>query len=314
MDLSHETMNMSHRAEAYVLMTKDVILHREVHLAKTHLLKLSDVNFTSTCSIIYHTAHDNREVLMKYGVGKASLMHLRASIDNYQAVMGAPKEAITKRKQLTHQLAQRIVEQRAILDKIYTLMSIMQYTQPAMYALYKDTRVVLYRSRSLAGMCRVTDATSAKAVAGATLTFYQDEVPVLKKSIAKGGGSRIKSLSNGTYILTVSRPGYTAQTLTVHISNTKLITINPASAQSTLVLFFFCHTFCNPRTIWHIAFSRFSKRSISQSTRKAKKTFALQPPPPCYTYARKNNSKLLYITCSYIRSPPDGETTGINIT
>jgi len=226
LDLSHETMNMSHRAEAYVLMTKDVILHREVHLAKTHLLKLSDVNFTSTCSIIYHTAHDNREVLMKYGVGKASLMHLRASIDNYQAVMGAPKEAITKRKQLTHQLAQRIVEQRAILDKIYTLMSIMQYTQPAMYALYKDTWVVLYRSRSLAGMCRVTDATSAKAVAGATLTFYQDEVPVLKKSIAKGGGSRIKSLSNGTYILTVSRPGYTAQTLTVHISNTKLTTIN----------------------------------------------------------------------------------------
>ena len=228
LNLARETMNISHRTEAYASMTKDLILQKKVHLAETHLLKLSDVNFTSTCSIIYHTAHDNREVLMKYGVGKASLMHLRASIDNYQAVMGAPKEAITKRKQLTHQLAQRIVEQRAILDKIYTLMSIMQYTQPAMYALYKDTRVVLYRSRSLAGMCRVTDAASAKAVAGATLTFYQNEVPVLIKSSAKGGGCRIKSLPSGTYTLTISRLGYTAQTLTVHISNTKLTTINVA--------------------------------------------------------------------------------------
>jgi len=97
-----------------------------------------------------------------------------------------------------------------------------------MYALYKDTRVVLYRSRSLAGMCRVTDAASTKAVAGATLTFTQDEVPVLKKRSAKGGGCRIKSLPNGTYTLTVSRPGYTTQTLTVQISNTKQTTINVA--------------------------------------------------------------------------------------
>jgi len=33
---------------------------------------------------------------------------------------------------------------------------------------------------------------------------------------------------------------------------------------------FFCHTFCNPRTIWHIAFSRSSKKSISQSTHRQK--------------------------------------------
>ena len=228
LNLARETMIISHRAEAYAQMKKDLILQRKVHLAETHLLKRSDVNFTSTCSAIHHTAHANREVLMEYGVNEASLVHLKASIDNYQAVMGAPKEAIIKRKQLTHQLAERIVEQRAILDKIDTLMSIMQYIQPAMYALYKDTRVVLYRSRSLAGMCRVTDAASAKAVAGATLTFYQDEVPVLIKSSAKGGGSRIKSLPTGTYTLTVSRPGYTAQTLTVHISNTKQTTINVA--------------------------------------------------------------------------------------
>ena len=228
LNLARETMNISHRTEAYASMTKDLILQKKVHLAETHLLKLSDVNFTSTCSIIYHAAHANRNALVAYGVDEASLIHLRASIDNYQTVMGAPKEAIIKRKQLTHQLAQRIVEQRAILDKIDTLMSIMQYIQPAMYALYKDTRVVLYRSRSLAGMCRVTDAASAKAVAGATLTFYQNEVPVLIKSSAKGGGCRIKSLPSGTYTLTISRLGYTAQTLTVHISNTKLTTINVA--------------------------------------------------------------------------------------
>jgi len=228
LDLARETMNMSHRTEAYAVITNDVILQQKVHLAETHLLKLSDVNFISACSIVYHTAQANREVLIGYGADEASLTHLRTAIDNYQAVMDTPKEAIIIRKQLTHQLAERIVEQRAILDKLDGLVGSMQYTQPAMYAVYKDTRVVLYRSRSLAAMCRVMDAASTKAVAGATLTFYRNEVMILKKSSAKGGGSRIKSLPNGTYTLTVSRLGYTSQTLAVQVSNTKLTTINVA--------------------------------------------------------------------------------------
>jgi hypothetical protein len=65
---------------------------------------------------------------------------------------------------------------------------------------------------------------------------------------------------------------------------------------------------------WHIAFSRSSIKINKPIQTQGKKTFALQPPPPCCICARKNNPKLLYITCSYIRSPPDGETTGINIT
>ena len=41
-------------------------------------------------------------------------------------------------------------------------------------------------------------------------------------------------------------------------------TIHPA-------VVFFCHTFCNPPTVWDIAFSRSSNKSISQSTHEAKK-------------------------------------------
>ena len=63
---------------------------------------------------------------------------------------------------------------------------------------------------------------------------------------------------------------------------------------------FFCHTFCSPRTSWHIAFFRSSKKSISQSTRMAKRTSGT---PTITTVPdlrqKKNNSKLLYITCSY---------------
>jgi hypothetical protein len=62
-------------------------------------------------------------------------------------------------------------------------------------------------------------------------------------------------------------------------------TVNPS-------VVFFCHTFCK----WQ------KRRLHSNRHHRA----ALAP--------EKNNPKLLYITCSYIRSPPDGETIGINIT
>lgn len=228
LDLARETMNMSRQAKAYAVITKDVVLQKKVHLAETHLLKLSDVNFLSSCSNVYQTALANREVLIEYGVTEASLSSLKTSIEAYKTVTGAPKEAIIQRKLLTHQLATRIVEQRAILYKLDLLFSSMRFSRPAIYAVYKDTRVVFYRSRSLSARCQVTNAASGKAVAGATLEFYRNEVLILKKKSAKAGGARIKSLTDGTYTVTVSRLGYTSQTLTVQVSDTKLAIIKVA--------------------------------------------------------------------------------------
>ena len=228
LDLARETMNISRGAKAYAVITKDVVLQKKVHLAETHLLKLSDVNFLSSCGNVYQTALANREVLVEYGVNEASLSSLKTAIEAYKTVTGAPKEAIIQRKMLTHQLATRIVEQRAILNKFDLLFSSMRFSRPAIYAVYKDTRVVLYRSKSLSARCQVTNAASGKAVAGATLEFYRNEVLILKKKSAKAGGARIKSLADGTYTVTVSRLGYTSQTLTVQVSDTKLAIIKVA--------------------------------------------------------------------------------------
>ena len=58
---------------------------------------------------------------------------------------------------------------------------------------------------------------------------------------------------------------------------------------------FFCHTFCSPRTSWHIAFFRSSKKAKSQSTRKAKKTSVTPTTTTVPDLRQKKNNPKLYL-------------------
>jgi hypothetical protein len=225
LNLARNTMQLSCSAEAYALTATDFVLQKKIHRAETHLLKLSDVNFMTSCGIVYQAARQYREVLDAYGVNEESLSNLKTAMDDYRAVMDAPKEAIIARKQLTHELDEQIAGQRVILDKLDSLIGITLAEKPAILAEYWHTRKVLYRSRALVARCRVTDAVTGKGVEAADITFALNEVIMLQKSTYKAGGANIKSLKEGTYTVTVARPCYISQTLMVTVTKDKLTRI-----------------------------------------------------------------------------------------
>ena len=220
--LARSTMQISKGAEAYALNVNDVVLQHKIHRAETHLLKLSDVNFMTSCNIVYHSVLAYGEVLAPYGINESSLSNLKTLLDDYKAVMDTPKEAIIARKQITWELAERIKEQRAILDKLDNLAGITLSAHRAILAEYWDTRKVLYRSRALAVQCSVTDADTGKGLKAAVITFTLNDEIILQKSTSKAGGARIKSLDEGTYAVTVAKPCYITQTLTVPVTKDKL--------------------------------------------------------------------------------------------
>jgi hypothetical protein len=49
-----------------------------------------------------------------------------------------------------------------------------------------------------------------------------DGVEMIQKTTYKAGGARIKSLNEGTYTVTVAKPCYITQTLTVPVTKNKL--------------------------------------------------------------------------------------------
>jgi len=221
--LARNTMYLSSCAGAYALTASDFVLQKKIHRAETHLLKLSDVNFISSCEIVYHSVLSYREVLGAYGVNEVSLSNLKTAMDDYKTVVDTPKEAIIARKQITWQLAECIIGQRAILDKLDNLIGITLSEKPAVLAEYWAARKVLYRSRALALQCRITDGDTGKGLEAAIITFSLNDVIVQKKRTYKAGGVYLKSLNEGTYTVTVARLGYITQMLTVN-NNAKELT------------------------------------------------------------------------------------------
>jgi len=223
-----KVLDMSNRIVAYAIITKDKVLEKKAHIGEAAYLKSSDQDFMSTNNIIVELADVNQAALLEYGVTPETIAALKTAVDGYRAMVDAPKEGTTERKQVTNQLAGMVDIQTEVLDKLDALYELLKYSQPAIYAEYQDTRKIVYHSGSLSAKCIVTDASTGLSLVGANISFSLNGKLILEKKTSDAGGLYIKSLDEGTYTVVVSRLGYQTQTLTVHILDVELNTIRVA--------------------------------------------------------------------------------------
>jgi hypothetical protein len=223
-----KALDMSHRIEAYAKIKGDVVLAKKIHYTETDLLKSSDYEFISACTIICNTAEELGGELTSYNVTPELQADLVAGLAGYKAVVDAPKEGYTGKKQATNQISDLFATQGDVLDKLDAILELVRYTQPAMYAEYQDTRKVLYRSGSLTVKCEVTDAVTHAKLAGANVVFILDGETVLEKTTSAAGGFTVKSMDDGAYTVAVSRLGYVSQNLTVNVLNVEMTSIKVA--------------------------------------------------------------------------------------
>jgi len=225
---AQKVLDMCHRLEAFAKITGDVVLAKKVHFSDTYLPKLPDNTFMTSCNIIYDLANENKTEAAEYGITTAVLADLKTAIDDYKAVVDAPKEGTTEKKQATDQLATLFTDQATVLDKIDALLELIRYTNPTVYAEYWDTRRIEYRSGSLSVKCEVTDVATALPLGGAVIGFYMDGTLILEKTTSSSGGITAKGFDNGTYTVQVTRLGYAPQTLTVNVLDVEMTTIKVA--------------------------------------------------------------------------------------
>jgi hypothetical protein len=223
-----KALDMSRRIEAYAKIKGDVVLVQKAHYSDTELLKSSDYEFISSCTIISNMAEELGGELVGYNATPELRADLLKSIADYKAVVDAPKEGYTGKKQATNQITDLFSIQLGVLDKLDALVELVRYTQPALYAEYQDTRKVPYRSGSLTVKCDVTDAATHARLAGANVVFSLDGETVLEKTTSAAGGFTVKSMDDGTYTVSVSRLGYVTQTLTVNVLNVEMTSIKVA--------------------------------------------------------------------------------------
>lgn len=227
-------LDVSHRIETYAIITGDVVLSKKVHLAETVYMRSSDHDFMSSSNIVYELAESKKMELTEYGVTPVSVTELKTAIEGYRALVDAPKEGTTERKQVTDQLAILLEVENGVLSKLDALYELIRYTHPAIYAEYHDTRKIVYRSGTLSVKCEVTDAETGLPLNGAAIAFSLNGVLILEKTTSQNGGFTVKSFEDGAYSVSITRLGYVPQTLAVNILDVEMTTIKIAMVKESV--------------------------------------------------------------------------------
>lgn len=226
-------IDTARRIVAYATNTNNAVLLAEARFTESELKKSPDAVLKERCQVILDLATENADALEEYGVTAASLTLLKTTIDSFNTAIPKPRLSIADKKKATDQLATLCNAMAANLEKIDTLVEIVRTTHPDFYKEYKSVRKIIDTGKnSLALKIKVTDAQTGEPLANTTLTITPDNgtqktaSQIAKESIVKktaaGGGLNVKSIEDGSYTVTASKPGYKNKSVTVNVVNEEL--------------------------------------------------------------------------------------------
>ena len=230
-------IDVSRKVCAYATLTNNLILLKEVKYTESELKKSADTILKDRCQVIYDRANTNLAALSTYGITAATLTSLLNAITAYNTSIPKPRLGIADKKIATEQLASLLKTVDDNISKIDALVEIIRTNQPAFYSEYKTARKIVETGiGSLSAKGKITDSASGVGLKGATITFSADagnkslkatSAPIVKKT-ADLGGFNVKTLAEGAYNVTISKPGYKDAVVTVYVTNGELSVVDVA--------------------------------------------------------------------------------------
>lgn len=215
-----QSIDVARRVVAYAAFADNNELRKEVNYTESALKQSADTILKDRCQVIYDRAKQNIAELSTYGVTDDMLTSLMNTMNKYNSAIPKPRLGIVDRKLATTQVASLIKTVDDNLRKIDILVEILKTTQQNFYKEYRSARKIVKTGiGTLSARGRVTDAENGDGLKGAKIKWTSaNNIDVLLQKTAENGGFNIKSLAEGSYTVTVSRPGYNDYVGTVNIT------------------------------------------------------------------------------------------------
>ena len=232
-----QAIDVSRKVIAYAAFVNNTVLLNEVKYPESDLKRCADTILKDRAQVIYDRANANVAALATYGVTAAILTSLLTAITNFNAAIPKPRLGINDKKQATTQLASLLDTVDINLSKIDTLAEIVRTTQVNFYNGYKNARRIVETGvGSLALKGTAFETNGGEPIQHATFTFTPNGNGLkaaatsdnsnggekIVKKTAAGGSFHVKSMPEGTYKVTVTKPGYKDKEVTVSVVNGEL--------------------------------------------------------------------------------------------
>ena len=216
--LAQLTDDIKNKLNSYALFTNDFALLAETDKSEKAILRMADAELYGFAQLMYNRAQAKLASLATYNVTAATQTALQAACSNFLAFIPKPGEGVNDSKQTAVKLSDVFKSQDLTMAKIDSLMSIIKYVQPAVYAAYQDAaQVIPIGRRKDVVHCSVLDAVTQVGIKGVQFTFtlvadaqnkaVESSEPIIRTS-SKKGGLRVKSMQAGTYQVKVVYTGF----------------------------------------------------------------------------------------------------------
>jgi len=235
-----QAIDVERRVIAYATNVNNAVLLAETSYTESDLKRSPDTVLKDRCQVIYDRANTNVAALATYGVTAAILTSLQAAITNFNAAIPKPRIGIADKKLATEQLVTLFDTLDSNFAKIDVLVEMVKATQVNFYNEYRTLRKIIDTgSGALALKGSATDLQSGEPIQHATFTFQPATTAQLKamsssatgngngnghivKKTAAKGNFNVKTMPEGTYTVTITKPGYKDQVATVSVVNGEL--------------------------------------------------------------------------------------------
>jgi len=217
-----QAMDISRRVVAYASNEDNYELRELVNYSEGRLKLASDTKLVSSCQVIAENANANLGALDTYGITDEMISTLQTSITNFSNAIPKGRIDAAASSNATKQLATLFKTLATNWDKIDTLVEMVRTSEPNFYNEYQKVRKVIETGTgSLALRIQTTNAQTGEPEANVTLTLANGHDKIVKKT-ADGGGSYFKSLADGSYTVTATKPGLKEVAKNVSVVNGEL--------------------------------------------------------------------------------------------
>lgn len=240
-EIELRTVNLSGKMVAYATLENNNELLTLIKLNKTILRRSKDNELVAHSLKLCDAAEAHLPELVTYKVTQDEITALKDLCASYLIVMPKPGENKKDKAEVLQAFKKLLKDTDALLAKLDVIMLIVRFTNTEFYDHYTRSRMIVNTgARKLALQCKVTDGSTGKGLARATLVFEPGNEMAMK---AKGGGAELsktvkiasakgginfKTLPAGTYMVTVSKEGFVPQTVTVYVNDGELTSFNVA--------------------------------------------------------------------------------------
>ena len=217
------TLDLSGKLTAYANNKPDPVLLADIYFTPSAIGNCSELSLVAHAQKVAAAALKYIPDVNAYLITKENADELNKLAAQLSDMIIAPTEGKKDKGDLYLAFKAKVKLMKAVLEDMDKEMLIIRYLAPEFYSHYlKSRKVVVLGTRKMALICSVINALTLVGEKGVKITIVTADnahTLILKTTTAAKGGSRIKSLAAGTYLVTFSKQGFTPQTITVYVNS-----------------------------------------------------------------------------------------------